>query len=207
MNPSRGAVCRLKYRGAPRHHTDPVSQGESRPPLVRQVRVAIHTAAAESAQTNEALFLGLGGREFRLTTGAEDLASGASVEFILGLDANVLEATSNDPRALDPPAPDAALTLLDVDTYPAYLRKGGTAEWILIAVDATVTFEGPCHDPFYWAAGPGEGGMVTRYRTFSSTTGGRQNPPMAVHLTGVCTDLRLGGAAGMQCALVRTLPG
>ena len=85
--------------------------------LVRKITVEITTSFAAGAGTEGQVFLGIGGREFRLDIEEyEDFDRGDEVTYELGEDANVRFPERNDPRQGYP------LTVEAVTSRPAYLR-------------------------------------------------------------------------------------
>ena len=85
--------------------------------LLRRIVVDVVTSHAPRAGTTGQVFLGLGGREFRLSVaGVKAFEQGAESTFQLGDDANVEYPERNDPRLGDP------LTVADVLGIPAYIR-------------------------------------------------------------------------------------
>lgn len=85
--------------------------------MIHHVAVDITTTFAEGASTDGAVYLGLGGREFRLDIGDHhDFVEGDEVTYVFGEGANVLFPERNDPRAGLP------LSLEDVRRFPVYIR-------------------------------------------------------------------------------------
>lgn len=85
--------------------------------IVRKITVDITTSFAKGAGTEGQVFLGLGGREFRLDIDSyEDFDRGDEVTYELGEDANVRFPERNDPRQGFPIGID------DVTAKPVYLR-------------------------------------------------------------------------------------
>jgi hypothetical protein len=104
--------------------------------LVRKITVEITTSYADGAGTEGAVFLGLGGREFRLDIDDyEDFDRGDEHAYELGEDANVRFADRNDPRQGMP------LSLADIASRPAYLRlepRGKSDDWNVASVTVRV---------------------------------------------------------------------
>ncbi|MDT0268562.1 hypothetical protein RM844_19940 [Streptomyces sp. DSM 44915] len=95
---------------------------------ITRVQVEILTARESGQPTTGAVFLGFGGREFRLTTGdPADFQGNTTRKFELGgPEANVANAARNDPTR-------PQLTTKDLNR-PVYLRfepRGGQPEWVL----------------------------------------------------------------------------
>lgn len=63
--------------------------------------------------------MGCCGREFSLDTTEDDLESGSSREYVLGVDTNVRTASTNDPR-------DPQLLVEKADGFPVYVRFSPT---------------------------------------------------------------------------------
>ena len=104
--------------------------------LVRKIIVELHTDTAEGASTKGQVFLGLGGREFRLDIkDYADFDQGDEVIYELGEDSNVLNSGRNDPRMGCP------VKVEDVTTRPAYIRlvpKKDSDDWKVALVKVTV---------------------------------------------------------------------
>ncbi|MEU6602410.1 hypothetical protein [Streptomyces flaveolus] len=102
---------------------------------ITKIVTEVHTSGVETADTRSAVWLGLAGREFRLSTGGKrDFSIGAETTFILGEGSNVENAERNDPR-------NPALDTADLDRYPVYIRMDGSGtepHWCLEDVKATV---------------------------------------------------------------------
>ena len=105
-------------------------------PLVRKITVEITTSYAPGAGTEGQVFLGIGGREFRLDIEAyEDFDRGDEVVYELGEDANVRFPERNDPRQGYP------LTVENVGSRPVYLRlvpRDKSDDWNLANVHVRV---------------------------------------------------------------------
>lgn len=85
--------------------------------LVRKITVDITTSFAKGAGTEGQVFLGLGGREFRLDIDSyEDFDRGEEVTYEMGENANVNLPERNDPRQGFP------IHLEDVLSRAVYLR-------------------------------------------------------------------------------------
>ncbi|MBI4468907.1 MAG: hypothetical protein HY650_06265 [Acidobacteria bacterium] len=107
---------------------------------ITQIRVRVVTSTRPAAGTDDPVYLGLGGREFKLEDGDpafDDYADGSDHSYIFGVGSNVARATLNDPR--DPPR-----TTDDLQAFPVYIRKssdtaGATvANWDVEEVMVTV---------------------------------------------------------------------
>jgi hypothetical protein len=102
---------------------------------ITRIDVYVLTADEENADTRGRVYLGLAGREFRLSTeSGGELARGADFTYILGEGANVAHAHDVDPRY-------PQLDTDDLDRYPAYLRfqsEGTAPAWCLERTQVTV---------------------------------------------------------------------
>ena len=98
-------------------------------------------AGSDLHDTDDWVYLGLGGREFKLDTSAGDHDAGQNRTFRLGNQSNVTQAARNDPRS---PQIDTD----EVPDFPVYIRKPGTRRgqgedsgddgWRVESVDVTV---------------------------------------------------------------------
>ena len=85
--------------------------------MIRQIFVDMVTAFSKGASTRGEVYLGLGGREFRLDLDAHhEIEEGDEVTYVFGERANVANAERNDPRKGMP------LRLEDIPPFPAYIR-------------------------------------------------------------------------------------
>jgi hypothetical protein len=100
--------------------------------LVRKIIVELHTDSDEGASTKGQVFLGLGGREFRLDIkGHDDFDQNEEAIYELGEGSNVLNSARNDPRTGMP------VTIEAVTTFPAYIRlapRKDSDDWKLALV-------------------------------------------------------------------------
>lgn len=87
---------------------------------ISKIEVIIWTAKGEKTGTSDNVFLGLGGREFRLKTDTSNFTSGKKDVFILGIDHNISKSDWNNPNK-------PKLDTDDLD-LPIYIRKGGTLQ-------------------------------------------------------------------------------
>lgn len=108
--------------------------------LIRRIVVDVVTSHADRAGTTAPVFLGLGGREFRLSVaGIAAFEQGAESTFHFGDDANVEFPERNDPRLGDP------LTVADVLGIPAYIRletRHDRDDWNVTSVAVRVHSQG-----------------------------------------------------------------
>lgn len=85
--------------------------------IVRKITVEVVTSYAKGAGTEGKVFLGLGGREFRLDIDShDDFDRGDEVVYELGEGSNVCFPDRNDPRTGLPISVDAVLA------HPVYIR-------------------------------------------------------------------------------------
>lgn len=107
--------------------------------LVRRIVVDIVTSYSSGAGTKGDVFLGLGGREFRLSVErASDFERGAEMSYQLGEDSNVRDPERNDPRIGLP------IRVTDVVAHPVYVRmapRGNSDDWHVEAVQVRVLHE------------------------------------------------------------------
>ena len=107
--------------------------------MVRKISVEITTSFAKGASTDGDVFLGLGGREFRLDIADhEDFGDGDETTYEFGEGANVSHPERNDPRRGLP------LELDHVTSRPVYIRldaHDGADDWnvanVRVRVQAT----------------------------------------------------------------------
>ena len=105
--------------------------------MIQKISVDITTTFAKGASTKGAVFLGLGGREFRLDIGDHpDFEEGDDVTYVFGDESNVMFPDRNDPRTGMP------LALEDALGHPVYVRlePHRTADdWELASIRVRVT--------------------------------------------------------------------
>ena len=103
--------------------------------MVRRIDVRIFTSHRRGADTDGAVYLGIGGREFHLDiTGHDDFQQGNDLTYQLGEDANIADAERNDPRE------HFALSLGELGQFPVYIRflpDSSRDDWNLAGVDVT----------------------------------------------------------------------
>lgn len=99
---------------------------------VSRIDLRIRTAAGDASATNGRVYLGLGGREFRIPG---PFRSGEDRTYTFGESANVAEVEWNDPRRHLP------LDHLDMGRHPTYLRlemTDSSANWHIGLVELVV---------------------------------------------------------------------
>ncbi len=115
-----GRFCYLKFNSA----------ADSDLPI-QSISVTVETG---DDGTDDDVYLGIAGREFKLDTSDNNFQSNTTETFTLGgTSANVENASLNDPTS-------PQLDLLGLDTYPIYLRLEGSDGWDLSSVTASVTY-------------------------------------------------------------------
>ncbi|GAA3904407.1 hypothetical protein GCM10022244_13250 [Streptomyces gulbargensis] len=136
---------------------------------ITEIVATIGTANTFAGGTNNPVYLGIAGREFRLDTAGSDFQAGATDTFILGSGSNVTNANVNDPTS-------PQLTEPDLDLFPVYIRLDGTDEWCLgeatVTVNGTHVFTNPnlaggAANQQIWLAG--QGGTVWYLRRTAGT--------------------------------------
>ena len=104
--------------------------------MIQKITVDIATTHHEGASTKGAVYLGLGGREFRLDIDDhDDFHEGDEVSYVFGVAANVLFPDRNDPRKGLP------LSLGDATRHPVYIRlepQGRQDDWEIASVSVRV---------------------------------------------------------------------
>ena len=83
---------------------------------IDSIEVHIITGDRQWSGTDERVFLGIGGQEFKLDSMANDFERGSDRTYVLGKGANISNAGDNDPRG--------RITLEDIQAAPVYLRVG-----------------------------------------------------------------------------------
>jgi|SRR5215213_2491142 len=103
---------------------------------ITQIKAVIHTGDRNNAGTDGTVYLGICGREFKLTrSDVDDFERSSHREYFLGNVSNVEEPRFNDPRS---PQLDTA----DTDRYPVYIRfepQGGSPNWDFDGALVTIT--------------------------------------------------------------------
>lgn len=103
--------------------------------IISRIDVKIITGDRPDAETNGGVYLGIGGREFRLATAGNDFARNSRQLFTLGEDANINHAADNDPRT------SYALHTEELSHFPVYIRFAPNDQhdqWNLEAVEVHV---------------------------------------------------------------------
>jgi hypothetical protein len=119
---------------------------------IETVSVLINTRDVSRGGTDGNVFLGLGGREFRLDTSSDDFEAGSSRTYVLGDGGNVNNKDVNDPRK-------PQLREESLDLFPVYIRfqpTGGTDNWNVERVGVTI---GSSTFPAYEASLERQGGL------------------------------------------------
>jgi hypothetical protein len=95
--------------------------------LIRSVHALLYTGIEEDAGTDGNVYLGAGGREFRLDAQQNDFARGGQFTYRFGTFPTVVNAATNDPL-------QQLIRLEDVDALPLYIRfepRSGDDRWKL----------------------------------------------------------------------------
>ena len=107
--------------------------------MIQKISVDITTTFAAGASTKGAVYLGLGGREFRLDIDDhDDFGEGDETTYVFGEGTNVMLPERNDPRSGVP------LALNDATAFPVYVRLEPAAkadDWELANVRVRVAAE------------------------------------------------------------------
>lgn len=101
---------------------------------ITRIDVRLVTSNRSGAGTDGDVYIGVAGREFNLDTTANDFERGSDRTYVLGVGANIKNASRNDPR-------NPQLDTDDVDRFPVYLRfepRGSGPNWNLERLDITV---------------------------------------------------------------------
>lgn len=103
---------------------------------VTRIDLRLVTGDRDNAGTDAIVYLGLGGREFRINRdGIDDLERGADEIFTLGLGSNISDSSDNDPRSPFP------LLTQNLNSFPKYIRMVATGDapgWNIEFVSVTV---------------------------------------------------------------------
>jgi len=103
---------------------------------ITQIKAVIHTGDRNSAGTDGSVYLGICGREFKLTRAdVDDFERSSHREYFLGNVSNVEQPKFNDPRS-------PQLDTTDTDRYPVYIRfepKGDSPDWDFDGAVITIT--------------------------------------------------------------------
>jgi hypothetical protein len=112
---------------------------------VTRILCQVLTENVGGAGTDGNVYLGLGGREFRLDTPADDFERGSWFEYIMGDGANINSSDDNDPRQ------EYVLDTTNLDHFPVYVRfepQSSGDRW-KVAFIAALAYRG---DPVTFAA-------------------------------------------------------
>jgi len=103
--------------------------------IITKIDVKIITGDRPGAETAGRVYLGIGGREFCLSTGPNDFIRNSRQIFTLGEEANINNAADNDPRS------PYVLHTEELSHFPVYIRFAPTDpndQWNLEAVEVHV---------------------------------------------------------------------
>lgn len=101
---------------------------------IQRIDVNIRTGDFENAGTDDRVYLGIGGREFRLDSSKNDFERGAGDVFVIGSNSNLKNKTRNDCR-------DPAIDSDDLDLFPVYIRSEGE-DWNITFANVEVAGTG-----------------------------------------------------------------
>lgn len=98
-----------------------------------RIVVKIQTGDKPNASTNGKVYLGIGGREFRLNKSGNQFQKGKEDEFLIGVGSNILEPTKNG-LPLNPSFQDNSpeIPFNTIGVYPVYIRfepSNSNDEW------------------------------------------------------------------------------
>ena len=103
---------------------------------ITQIKAVVHTADTDGAGTDGTVYLGICGREFKLTRAdVDDFERSSHREYFLGTQSNIEQPKFNDPRA-------PQLDTTDTDRFPAYIRfepQGDSPNWDFDGAEVTIT--------------------------------------------------------------------
>jgi hypothetical protein len=105
---------------------------------VRRIELRVITGDRPDAGTDGTVFLGLGGREFRVDssdTSVNDFERASDRTYIFGIGANVSRPTENDPRS------PWQIDSQDIGRCPRYIRleSGDGGDWNVAQVDVLIS--------------------------------------------------------------------
>lgn len=113
---------------------------------ITKMFLSIKTANIANAGTDGNVYIGVGGREFRCETEADNFESGATDKFWFGATPTVNRPENNDPRA-------PQLTVEDAYRFPMYIRfsqVGDTSEWCLESATLFINLDAAGPRPIFW---------------------------------------------------------
>jgi hypothetical protein len=102
---------------------------------ITKIVAEIRTGNFAHAGADGWVYLGIGGREFRLgRPGIDDFEQNTNRSYVLGSGANVEDAALNDPRV-------PQLDTSDLERYPVYIRfePGAGGDWNFDGAEVTIT--------------------------------------------------------------------
>lgn len=119
-------LTRLSLNGLPF-----ASQDSNYPRNIKSITVSTNTG---NDATDNSVYLGIAGREFRMDTSSDDFEDNNSDTFTFGHNSNVSNSSDNDPR-------NPALTIDDLNSNVVYIRKDGTDDWDLSSASIVVKYQ------------------------------------------------------------------
>jgi hypothetical protein len=102
---------------------------------ITRIDVKVVTGDRKNAGTNGYVFLGIGGREFRLDSGENDFERNTTFLYHLGDIATVLNADLNDPRSPQLDTADLASFRVYIRFEPAGRKPGWNLEEVEVIVN------------------------------------------------------------------------
>lgn len=103
---------------------------------ITQIKVTVHTGDVDNAGTDGYVYIGICGREFKLSrSDVNDFERASHRDYILGSGANIVDKSYNDPRT-------PQLDTTDADRFPAYIRfepSGAGPDWNFDGATAVIT--------------------------------------------------------------------
>ena len=151
--------------------TSVVGRGSLGSARVTAITAVFETADEPDAGTGGAVYLGLGGREFRCDKVGDTFKKGSTETFVFGQFANVLNPERNDPTV-------PQLILSRVDRFPVYVRLDhGNHEWRFTRLTVRLTvvpgpqapgFTSEIHHPGGLWLGSDSGGIVFLERSIEA---------------------------------------
>jgi len=125
---------------------------------IKQIRVTISTGNINAASTDGKIFVGLGGREFRLDKPGNQFERGNTDTFIVGDGSNIENPNRNDLPTTNGTQDSPKITYYDVINFPKYIRfepQNDGDNWNVDHVNVTTIpetkiFQGPNPEGNIW---------------------------------------------------------
>jgi Subtilase family len=150
-NPSYRGPNYSRWYGFGRINAEKAVQAARDKLTIKQIQVTITTGDVNAAGTNGKVFLGMGGREFRLDKPGNQFERGDVDNFVIGDGSNVEYPNKNDLPMPDGTKDSPHMTYVDVLKFPKYIRfepKNDPDNWNIdqvsvITIPETDTYSGP----------------------------------------------------------------